>query len=197
MDLLDLPVFVHVVVVALVVAGGDVVHPVLMVEIPADGLFDAFLKLEGWFPAEFSLELAGVDGVAHVMTEAVGDVGDEGFRIAFGVAEETVNGLDDYLDDVDIFPLVETADVVGFGNLSLVKDGVYGTGVVDHIEPVAHVLSLAVDRQRLAVTDVVDEQRNKFLRELIGTVVVRAVGHDGGHTVGVMVGTDKVVGRCL
>ena len=47
------------------------------------------------------------------------------------------------------------------------------------------------------MTDVVDEQRNKFLRELIGTVVVRAVGHDGGHTVGVMVGTDKVVGRCL
>lgn len=57
-------VFVHVVVVALVVSGGDVVHPVLMIEVPADGLLDALLKLQGWFPPELALELAGVDGVA-------------------------------------------------------------------------------------------------------------------------------------
>ena len=53
-----LSVFVHIVIVALVVAGCDVVHPVLIVEVPADGLFDAFLELEGWLPAELSLELA-------------------------------------------------------------------------------------------------------------------------------------------
>ena len=38
-------VFVHVVVVAFVIAGGDVVHPFLVVEIPAHGFFYAFLEL--------------------------------------------------------------------------------------------------------------------------------------------------------
>lgn len=172
MDLLDLPVFVHVVVVALVVAGGDVVHPVLIVEVPADGLFNPFLELEGRFPAEFPLELAGVYGVAHVVPEAVGDVCDEFVAVAFGIAEETVNCLDDDLDDVDVFPFVEATNVIGLGYFAFMEDGVDGTGVVNDIKPVTHVLTLAVDRQRLAVTDVIDEQRYQLLGELIGTVIV-------------------------
>ncbi len=41
-----LAVLIHVVVVVLVVAGGDIVQPFLVVEIPAHGLLDAFLKLQ-------------------------------------------------------------------------------------------------------------------------------------------------------
>ena len=44
-----------------------------------------------------------------------------------------------------------------------------------------------------AMTDVVDEQRNQLLWELIWTVVVRAVGHDGRHTVCIVESTDEVV----
>ena len=40
---------------------------------------------------------------------------------------------------------------------------------------------------------VVDEERYQLLWELVGTVVVGAVGHDGGHPVGVMVGAYEVV----
>ena len=46
-----LSVFIHVVVVLLVVARGDVVHPFLVVQVPTDGLLDAFLKLEARLPA--------------------------------------------------------------------------------------------------------------------------------------------------
>lgn len=187
-------ILVHVVVIFLVVAGGDVVHPVLIVEIPADGLLDAFLELERGLPTEFALEFAGIDGVAHVVAEAVGDVGDELVAVAFGVTEETVNGLDDDTDDVDVLPFVEATDVIGLGNLAFVEDGVDCTGVVNDIEPVAHVLALSIDRQRFAVTDIVDEQRNELFGELVGTVVVGTVGHDGGHSVCVMIGTDEVVG---
>ena len=42
--------------VLLIVARGNVIHPLLVVEIPADGFFDAFFELERWFPAEFLLE---------------------------------------------------------------------------------------------------------------------------------------------
>ena len=73
------------------------------------------------------------------------------------------------------------------------EDEVDGTGVVLDEEPVAHVLALAIDGQRLAMADVVDEQRNQLLRELIGAVVVRAVGNDDGHAVSVVIGTHEVV----
>lgn len=46
-----------------------------MVEVPADGLLNALLELEGRFPAEFALEFARVDGIAHVVPETVGDIG--------------------------------------------------------------------------------------------------------------------------
>ncbi len=47
--------FIHFFVVPLIVAGGDVVHPILVVEVPTDSLFNAFLELEGRLPAKLFL----------------------------------------------------------------------------------------------------------------------------------------------
>ncbi len=127
------------------------------------------------------------------MAETVGDVCDERVAVAFGITEQAVDSLDDYLDDVDVLPLVEASDIVGLGNLPFVEDKVNGAGMILDIEPVAHVLPLAVDGERLAVADVVDEQWYQLLRKLVGPVVVRAVGHDCRHAIGVMVGADKMV----
>ena len=131
------------------------------------------------------------------MASTVGNERDKVFVGTFRTSQQTVNGLDDNLDDVDVLPLIETADVVGLGNHALVEDEVDGTCVVFHKQPVADVFTLAVDGKRLAVADVVDEQGYQLLWELVGTIVVRAVGHDDGHAVGVVVGTDEVVARGL
>ena len=131
------------------------------------------------------------------MAGAVGDVGDEIHVLSLLAAQQTVYGVDEHADDVDVLPLVEAADVVGVGRLALVEDEVDGACVVLDVEPVAHVLALAVDGQRLAVADVVDEEGNQFLGELIGAVVVGAVGDDDGHAVGVVEGAYEVVARCL
>ena len=125
-----LSVFIHFFVVAFVVAGGDIVHPFLVVKIPTDGLFDAFLKLEGGFPVEFTLEFAAVDGIAHVVAEAVFDKGYQFVAVSFGIAKEPVNSLYDYLDDVNVFPFVESADIICFGYFAVMEYGVDGTGVV-------------------------------------------------------------------
>jgi len=85
----------------------------------------------------------------------VSDVCDEVHVLALLAAEQTVNGLDDNLDYVDVLPFVEAADVVCVGRLAFVEDEVDGAGVVFNIEPVTHVLALAVDWQRLLVADVV------------------------------------------
>ncbi len=76
------------------------------------------------------------------------------------------------MDDVDIFPLVEAADVVCAAGLATVEDEVYGAGMVLDIQPVTHVLPLAVYGQWAAVDDVVDEEGQQLLRELIRAVIV-------------------------
>ena len=50
--------------------------------------------------------------------------------------------------------------------------------------PIADVLALAVDRQIAPEQGVGDHQRDELLRELIGPVVVRAVGNEDRQAVG-------------
>ena len=83
--------------------------------------------------------------------------------------------MDKDFDDIDVLPLVEAADVVGFSDFALMENQVDGPGMVLDIEPVTDILALAIDRQRLAMADVVDKQRNQLLRELVGTIVIGAV----------------------
>ena len=45
------------------------------------------------------------------------------------------------------------------------------------------------------MADIVDEQRDELLRELVGPVVVRTVGHQRRHPVRVVVSSHEVVGR--
>ena len=117
--------------------------------------------------------------------------------MSFWITENLIYGLDHYLNQVDVLPFIETADVVRFGCLSFMENQVDGTGMVFHIEPVAYIFSLSIHRQWLAMTDVVDEQWNQLFRELIRTVVVRTVRYDGRHAVGVMVRTHEMVATSL
>ena len=184
---------IHIFVILLIVTACHVVHPFLVVEIPFHGFFDALLELETWLPSEFLLQLARVYGITHIVALAVSHVSDEIEVFALFATQQAVNGLDYHLDDIDVLPLVETADVISFGNLSLMENHIDSTCMVLHIQPVAHILALTIYWQWLAMTDIVDEQRNQLLRELIWSVVVGAVGHDGWHSVCVVESTDEMV----
>ena len=168
-----------------------------MLEIPSDGLLYTLFELEAWLPTQFLLELGAVDGIACIVAETVCDVGDELKAEALRVAEDPVHCLDHDLDQVYVLPLVEAADVVCLCDFAFMEDQVDGACVVLHIEPVTDILALAVYRERLAVPDVVDEQRNELLRELVWSVVVRAVGHDGRKAVGVVICSHEMVRGCL
>lgn len=188
---------IHVLVVTLVVAAGHVVEPVLVVEVPAHRLFDAFFKLQRGLPAQLVLELAAVDGIACIVTRAVGDVGNEVEILALGTPQQAVDRANEHFHDVDVSPLVETAYVVGLGNLALVENHIDGARVVFDVEPVAHVKALAVHGQRLAMTYIVDKERNEFFRKLVRPIVVAAIGDDGGQAVGVVKCPHKVVAAGL
>ena len=83
-------ILVHFLVVFLVVAAGDVIHPLLMVQVPVDGQHDALLERGLGVPAQIVLDLGGVDAVAAVVTQTVGDVLDQ--LLADALVLQTVAG---------------------------------------------------------------------------------------------------------
>lgn len=184
---------IHRVIILLVVTARHVVHPFLVVQVPAYRLLDALFKLQARFPAQFLLQLRRVDGITHVVAQTVGYVGNQVHVFTLLATQQTVYRVNHHLDDVNVLPLIETADVIGFCRLAVMENHVDSSRMIHYIQPVAYVFPLAVYRQRLTVTDVVDEQRNQLLRELIRPVVVRTVRHDGRHAVRVVECPHKVV----
>ena len=138
-------------------------------------------------PAELIVDLGGVDGVAQVVTLAVGDVGDEAFGLAEPVADEA--------DDLDVLHLVMAADVVDLAHAAVAHDQVHGLAVVLDIEPVPHVETGAVDGQGFVVQGVDDHEGDELLGEVVGAVVIGAAGDADREAVGAVVGQDQQVRR--
>ena len=61
------------------------------------------------------------------------------------------------------------------------------------VEPVANLLAIAVDGQWLAGQGVVNDERDQLFREVVGAVVVRAVGGQHRQAVGVVIGAHQVI----
>ena len=127
------------------------------------------------------------------MTRTVGDVCYEIHILALRAAKETVDCVDDDTDDIDILPLIEPTDIVCLSDCATMEDYVDGTGVVLNIEPIADILTLAIDRERTAVAYIIDEEGYQLLWELIWAVVVRTVGDDRREAVCIVESTDEMV----
>ena len=69
--------------------------------------------------------------------------------------------------------------------------------MVFHIQPVAHIASVAVDRKLLAFQNVLDDKRNQFLGKMLRTVVVGTTGDGDRHLVCITICHYNHVGTCL
>ena len=87
------------------------IHPFLVIEIPFYGLLDTLLKLERWLPTQFLLQLSRVAGITHIVTLSVCYISDEIHILTFLSAKQSINSLDNHLDDIDILPLIETRKI--------------------------------------------------------------------------------------
>ena len=127
-------------------------------------------------------------------------VGHEGDQVGIGPGRPRPQAVEtgaDRLDHGQVGPLVEPADVVGASRRPPLEHDLQRARVVLHVQPVADLVALAVDRQRLARERLDDHQRDQLLREVVGAVVVGAVGHHHRQAVGVAPGRDQVVRRRL
>ena len=78
-----------------------------------------------------------------------------------------------------------------------IKHAANGAAVIAHIEPVADLLAIAINRKRLARERVVNDKRNKFFGKVVGAVIVGAVGGEHGQVVGVVIGAHQMIRRGL
>ena len=62
-------------------------------------------------------------------------------RISFGITKQTVNRCYYDLYQVYVFPLIETADIIGLSYLSTMKNQVNGPGMILYVEPVADIFT--------------------------------------------------------
>lgn len=84
-------------------------------------------------------------------------------------------------------------DVVGFACFAFVQYKPKGVCMVLDIEPIADVFAIAIDRNWFFVEEALDDNGDEFFWELVRAIVIGAVGDDGVHAVGVVVGTDHHV----
>ena len=161
-----LAIAVHFLVVVLILAADDGLPPLTVIEIPLDRLLDAVLELGLRQPAQLIVDLSRVDGVTHIMTLTVANMGNQTLRLTQLFADDLYN--------LDVLLLVVTADIVDLANTTLVDNQVDSLAVVFHIQPVADIQALTVNRQRLVSQSISDHQRNELLREVIRTIVVGA-----------------------
>ena len=164
--------------------------PGLVLDVPVDGGLEALGEVGVRRPpAELALELRGVDGVAAVVSGAVGDPVE-----VLGVLSHR---LEDHAQDRDVVLLAIGADEVGLPHAALGEDVPDGRGVVLCVDPVADVLAAAVELGAHAVDDVGDLPGDELLHVLVGSVVVGAVGDRGPKPVGAGPCADQHVGGRL
>ena len=118
-------------------------------------------------------KLRRVESIPTVVSQPVGHGLNQGVRLA--------RERQDSASQLNVGYLVSPSDVVDLPVDAAVDDKVDGAAVVLHVEPIAHVQAVAVQRQGPVLQGVRDEQRNHLLGELVGAVVVRGTRHDDRH----------------
>ncbi len=99
--------------------------------------------------------------------------------------------------DGEIGALAVAADIVAFAGAAPRQHGVERAGVILDMQPVAHVVALAVDRNRLAVQRLQDRERDQLLGEVIGAVIVRAVAQHCRQAERFVPGAHEMVRGCF
>src|SRR5215207_4202979 len=154
--LLAKPSRVLLVVVKSVLARLDRLPPVATLAVPGDRLGETLLESTAWLPTE-GVDPGGVESVAAIVPRAIGDVPHE-TRIRAAELENQVCHL-------EIVALL-SANVVNASRLALAQDEVDGGALVLDVHPSTLLAAIPVDRKRLAVEGVRDEERDHFLRVL-------------------------------
>ena len=164
--------------------------PLAVVRVPVDGGLQAGLEVRvRGRPTQFGPELRGIDRVTAVVARTILHPVERVLALTHHPQDHAQHG--------DVVPLAVRADQVRLADPALGQDRPHAAGMVLSVDPVAHVLTLAVQLRPLALEDVRDLAGNELLHMLVRTVVVAAVGNRGPQAVRAGPRAHQHVGRGL
>ena len=100
-------------------------------------------------------------------------------------------------DQVDIPPFIAAADVIRLARHAGGRHPLEGAAVVLHVQPIADIFALAVNRDRVPAQGFQDDHRDEFFGKLERAVVVRTVGDQHRQAIGIAPSPRQMIARRL
>ena len=89
------------------------------------------------------------------------------------------------------------AYIVCLEKLSLLLYHIDSLGMIPDIQPVTDILSVTINRELLALKRIIDNKRDKLLRELVRSIVIGAVCYIGREMICIHICSYQHIGSCL
>mmetsp|Transcript_12249 Transcript_12249/g.26071 ORF Transcript_12249/g.26071 Transcript_12249/m.26071 type:complete len:343 (-) Transcript_12249:292-1320(-) len=142
----------------------NIAKPAGILLVPLHGCPQPLLPAHLLLPSQLC-QLATVDRVPQIIKLPIGDKCNEIFLLI--PKSENINQL---LSHLQVANLVVSANIENLSRLGLVKNDLKGTCNILHIEEVASVASISMQRHRTASQELIGELWDQLLRELMRTV---------------------------
>ncbi len=97
------------------------------------------------------------------------------------------------MHNLHIGTLIAPSYIVGLTGNTLMIDEINRLAMIEHVEPITHILPLAIDGNGLACEALANDGGDELLVMLLGSIVVRTVGCRDIHPIGMMVGAHEEV----
>ena len=149
------------------------------------------------FPTQFFLEFGRVDSISHIVAGSVCNIGDKIHIFSLLSTDKTIDGIDKYFNNINIFPLIKSTNIISISHFTFMENGINGAGMIFYKQPIANIFAFAINRERFSFANIIYKKRDKLFRELVRAIVIRAVSYDSRHTIGIMESAYEMVGRSL
>src|SRR6266478_8560924 len=104
----------------------------------------------------------------------------------FLIRADFIQDSADRLNYIEVRALVPAADIVRLARPPFSKDQMKRSGMILDIEPVADIGAFPIDRKRLTLQGIENDQWNQLLRKMVWSIVIRAVRNDNRKAIGSM-----------
>src|SRR5579875_3012936 len=119
------------------------------------------------------------EGTNFIGAEAIAMVMSFPARIGDGANERVglAQRLKQHLHDLLVWVLLVTTDVVDLADTAVMQHKVYAAAVIHHIDPIANLGAVAIERHFFVVYKAGDEERQQLFWILIGAEIDAAAGN--------------------
>src|SRR6266487_2257159 len=113
--------------------------------------------------------------------------------VNFGGWCNFIKNVANLIHQIDILSLVSSADRVNFAWLALLKSQLYCLAMILHINPIPHIRTISIYRQKLARQRAQNHQRDYLLRILVRTIIIGTIEDNRWQSIRMVIGTYKMI----